>query len=49
MEKTFMNTENSKMSKPHRFKLNLIEKLNLLYLPRILVKILGKYNKQQQI
>ena len=28
MEKTFMNTENSKMSKPHRFKLNLIDKLN---------------------
>ena len=29
MEKTLMNTENSKMSKPHRFKLNLIDKLNL--------------------
>ena len=29
MEKTFMNTENRKMSEPHRFKLDLTYKLNL--------------------
>ena len=29
METIFMNTENSKMSEPHRFKLDLADKLNL--------------------
>ena len=29
METIFMNPENSKTSKPHRFKLNLTDKLNL--------------------
>ena len=29
METIFMNTENSKTSKPERFKLNLADKLNL--------------------
>ena len=29
METIFMNTENSKTSKPHRFKLDLTDKLNL--------------------
>ena len=29
MERIFMNTENSKKSEPHRFKLNLTDKLNL--------------------
>ena len=29
MEKIFMNTENSKTSEPHRFKLDLTDKLNL--------------------
>ena len=29
MEKIFMNPENSKTSEPHRFKLDLTEKLNL--------------------
>ena len=29
METIFMNTENSKTSEPHRFKLNLTDKLNL--------------------
>ena len=29
METIFINTENSKTSEPHRFKLNLTEKLNL--------------------
>ena len=29
METIFMNTENSKTSKPHRFKLDLIDKNNL--------------------
>ena len=29
METIFMNTENSKTNKPHRFKLNLADKFNL--------------------
>ena len=29
METIFMNTENSKTNEPHRFKLNLADKLNL--------------------
>ena len=29
METIFMNTENSKTSEPHRFKLDLTDKLNL--------------------
>ena len=29
METIFMNTENSKTNKPHRFKLDLTDKLNL--------------------
>ena len=29
MEKVFLNTENSKTSEPHRFKLDLTDKLNL--------------------
>ena len=29
MEATFMNTENSKTNKPHRFRLSLADKLNL--------------------
>ena len=29
MEKIFMSTENSKTSEPHRFKLDLTDKLNL--------------------
>ena len=29
MEKNFMNTEKSKANKPHRFKLDLTDKLNL--------------------
>ena len=29
METSFMNTENSKTSEPHRFKLDLTDKLNL--------------------
>ena len=29
METIFINTENSKTSEPHRFKLNLTDKLNL--------------------
>ena len=29
METIFINTENSKTSKPHRFKLDLTDKLNL--------------------
>ena len=29
METIFMKTENSKMSEPHRFKLDLTDKLNL--------------------
>ena len=29
MEKIFMNTENSKTNEPHRFKLDLTDKLNL--------------------
>ena len=29
METIFMNTENSKTNEPHRFKLNLTDKLNL--------------------
>ena len=29
METIFMNTENSKTNEPHRFKLNLANKLNL--------------------
>ena len=29
METVFMNTENSKISQPHRFKLDLTDKLNL--------------------
>ena len=29
METTFMNTENSKTNEPHRFKLDLADKLNL--------------------
>ena len=29
MEIIFVNTENSKTSEPHRFKLNLTDKLNL--------------------
>ena len=29
MEKIFMSTENSKTNEPHRFKLDLIDKLNL--------------------
>ena len=29
MEAIFMNTENSQMGEPHRFKLDLTEKLNL--------------------
>ena len=29
METIFMNTENSKTSKPHRFRLELVDKLNL--------------------
>ena len=32
METIFMNTENSKTSEPHRFKLDLTDKLNLKYL-----------------
>ena len=30
METIFMNTENSKTSEPHRFKLDLNDKLNLI-------------------
>ena len=33
METIFMNTENSKASEPHRFKLDLTGKLNLNPLP----------------
>ena len=29
MEKTFMNTENSKTNESHRFKLDLADKLNI--------------------
>ena len=29
MEITFMNSENSKTSKPHRFRLDLTDKINL--------------------
>ena len=29
METVFMNTENSKMNEPHRFRLDLTDKLNL--------------------
>ena len=44
MEAIFINTENSKTSKPHRFKLELTDKLNLknpnlLYLEKHQVRI----------
>ena len=35
METIFMNTENSKTNEPHRFKLDLTDKLNLKSLKKI--------------